>query len=177
MMKKVMTVLIFLVFAGASLMMVSCAKKQVMVGQPAVMAPKPAPVAPAPAPMPSVSGAEEALAAEVRAFEATSIYFDFDKSEIKPEAKATLDKKAAWLRDHSEYSVQIQGNCDERGTTEYNLALGDRRAKAAMKFLNAMGIAADRISTISYGKERPVCKEHNEACWSKNRRDDFRLSK
>jgi peptidoglycan-associated lipoprotein len=179
MMKKVMTVLVFLVFAGASLMMVSCAKKQVMMGQPAVMAPKPAPVAPAPAPAPAPSVSEEApnLGAEVQAFEAMSIYFDFDKSEIKPEAKAILDKKAAWLREHSEYRVQIQGNCDERGTTEYNLALGERRAKAAMKFLNALGIAADRISTLSYGKERPVCKEHNEACWSKNRRDDFRLSK
>lgn len=176
MMKKVMTVLVFLVFAGASLMMVSCAKKQVTMGQPPVMAPKPAPVAPAPTPTPapSVSGVEES---EIQAFEATSIYFDFDKSEIKPEAKAILDKKAAWLREHSDYRVQIQGNCDERGTTEYNLALGDRRAKAAMKYLNAMGVAADTISTISYGKERPVCNEHNEACWSKNRRDDFRLSK
>jgi peptidoglycan-associated lipoprotein len=178
MMKKVMTVLVFLVFAGASLMMVSCAKKQVTTEQPAVMAPKPAPVAPAPTPAPSVSGMEaQKLQSEIQAFEATSIYFDFDKSEIKPEARTILDKKAAWLREHSEYRVQIQGNCDERGTTEYNLALGDRRAKAAMKFLNAMGIAADRISTISYGKERPVCTEHNEGCWSKNRRDDFRLSK
>ena len=82
-----------------------------------------------------------------------------------------------WLREHPEYKVSIQGNCDERGTNEYNLALGERRAKSAMKYLNALGISADRMSTISYGEERPVCTEHNESCWWKNRRDDFRLSK
>ncbi len=180
MMKKVMSVLVVLLFAGASLMMVSCAKKQVTMAQPVAEVPKPAPApAPAPAPGPSVSEIERAqkLRAEIQAFEATSIYFDFDKSEIKPESKAILDKKAGWLREHPEYNVQIQGNCDERGTAEYNLALGDRRAKSAMKFLTAMGIGAERISTISYGEERPVCTEHNEACWSKNRRDDFKLSK
>jgi len=88
-----------------------------------------------------------------------------------------LEKKAAWLRANPSYNVKIEGNCDERGTNEYNLALGDRRAKAAQKFLNALGIGMNRMSTISYGEEKPACTEKNEKCWSKNRRDDFKLSK
>jgi peptidoglycan-associated lipoprotein len=112
-----------------------------------------------------------------QAFEAEGIYFDFDKSEIKAEAKAILEKKAAWLRANPSYKVKIEGNCDERGTNEYNLALGDRRAKAAQKYLNALGISMDRMSTISYGEEKPACTEKSEKCWSKNRRDDFKLSK
>ena len=73
--------------------------------------------------------------------------------------------------------VRIEGNCDERGTSEYNMALGDRRAVSAMKYLETMGIAADRMTAISYGKEKPSCTEHNEACWSKNRRDDLNVLK
>jgi len=117
------------------------------------------------------------MAQDVRAFEAEGIYFDFDKAEIKADAKAILEKKAAWLRANPSYNVKIEGNCDERGTNEYNLALGDRRAKAAQKFLNALGIGMNRMSTISYGEEKPACTEKNEKCWSKNRRDDFKLSK
>lgn len=181
-MKKVMTVLVVLAFVGVSMTMMSCAKKQVGVAQPARVESKPAPApapAPVPAPAPSVTDVDKAqrLRAEIMAFESTNIYFDFDKSEIKPEAKGVLEKKAAWLREHSEYKVSIQGHADERGTNEYNLALGDRRAKAAMKYLNALGISADRMSTISFGEERPVCNEKNESCWSKNRRDEFKLSK
>jgi peptidoglycan-associated lipoprotein len=182
MMKKVMTVLVVLAFVGVSMTMMSCAKKQVGVAQPTKVEPKPAPApgpAPAPAPAPSVTDVDNAqkLRAEIQAFESTHIYFDFDKSEIKPEAKAVLEKKAAWLREHAEYKVRMEGYCDERGTNEYNLALGDRRAKAAMKYLNALGISADRMATISFGEERPVCTEKNESCWSKNRRDEFKLSK
>jgi peptidoglycan-associated lipoprotein len=173
-MRKLMMVLVVLAFAcGTMLMMSSCAKKQVGTGE---AAPVPArPGAPAPAAAPSTAGVD--VAQDVRAFEAEGIYFDFDKSEIKPEAKAILEKKAAWLRANPSYKVKIEGNCDERGTNEYNLALGDRRAKAAQKFLNALGISMDRMSTISYGEEKPGCKEKNEKCWSKNRRDDFKLSK
>ena len=177
-MKKLIMVVTTLAFVGVSMSIMSCAKKQVGVAQPAKVETKPAP-APAPAPAPSAPevGMDQKLRAEIQAFESTGIYFDFDKSEIKPEAKAVLEQKATWLREHPEYKVNIQGNCDERGTNEYNLALGDRRAKAAMKYLNALGISADRMSTISYGEERPVCTEHNESCWWKNRRDDFKLSK
>jgi peptidoglycan-associated lipoprotein len=177
-MKKLIVMVSILAIVGVSMTMLSCAKKQVGVAQPVKEAPKPAP-APAPAPAPSVSEVEKAqkLRSEIQAFESTAIYFDFDKSEIKPEAKAVLEKKAAWLREHPEYKVRIEGNCDDRGTNEYNLALGDRRAKAALKYFSALDISADRMSTISYGEERPVCTEHTEACWAKNRRDDFKLSK
>jgi peptidoglycan-associated lipoprotein len=177
-MRKLMMVLVVLAFAfGTMMMMSSCAKKQIGTGE-AAPAARPAP-APAPAPAPSTKGVDDAdkLRGEIRAFEAEGIYFDFDKSEIKPEAKAVLEKKAAWLRANSSYKVKIEGNCDERGTNEYNLALGDRRAKAAQKYLNALGISMDRMSTISYGEEKPTCTEKNEKCWSKNRRDDFKLSK
>lgn len=102
-----------------------------------------------------------------------SIYFDFDKSDIKPEAEARLKANASWLNGNPKASVQVQGNCDERGTSEYNIALGDRRAKSAQKYLNNLGVGGDKMSTISYGKEKPVCMEHNESCWWQNRRDDF----
>jgi peptidoglycan-associated lipoprotein len=173
-MKKLTMVMVVLAFAfGTMLTLNSCAKKQIGTGEMAKPAPAPAPApgqAPAPSPMP------KGMDQEIRAFEAEGIYFDFDKSEIKPEAKAVLEKKAAWLRANPSYKVKIEGNCDERGTVDYNLALGDRRAKAAQKYLNALGISMDRMSTISYGKEKPICTEHNEKCWSKNRRDDFKLS-
>jgi len=174
-MRKLMMVLVVLAFAcGTILMMSSCAKKQVGTGEAAPAAAAPKPGAPSAA-APSTAGVD--MAQDARAFEAEGIYFDFDKSEIKAEAKAILEKKAAWLRANSSYKVRIEGNCDERGTNEYNLALGDRRAKAAQKYLNALGISMDRMSTISFGEEKPVCTEKNEKCWSKNRRDDFRLSK
>jgi peptidoglycan-associated lipoprotein len=117
------------------------------------------------------------LRQEISAFESEHIYFDFDKSELKPAARDTLTKKAAFLNANPEYKVSIEGHCDERGTNEYNLALGERRADAASKFLNALGVSQNRISTISYGEERPVDTGHNEAAWGKNRRDEFKLKK
>jgi peptidoglycan-associated lipoprotein len=97
------------------------------------------------------------------------IYFDFDRSEIRPEDARTLEADAAWLKNNN-VLVLVEGQCDERGTDEYNLALGDRRARATMNYLAALGIATSRMSTVSYGKERPVCSEHGEACWALNRR-------
>jgi len=117
------------------------------------------------------------LRAEMQAFESTHIYFDFDKSDLKPEARVVLEKKAAWLRANPEYKVRIEGHCDERGTNEYNLALGERRANSASRYLNALGVSADRMSTISYGEERPADPGHNEEAWGKNRRDEFKLLK
>ena len=117
--------------------------------------------------------AAEGLRDEIRAFEAENINFDFDKSELKPEARAILVKKAEWLRNHEEFSVRIEGHCDERGTNEYNLALGDRRADSAKAFLVDLGIAASRLTTISYGEERPLCMQQTEECWAKNRRGHF----
>ncbi len=108
-------------------------------------------------------------------FEAESIYFDFDKSFIKLEYRPVLQEKAAFLKDYPDMRVRIEGNCDERGTNEYNLALGDRRSNSAKNFLVSLGIAADRIEMISYGEERPRALGHNEDSWSQNRRDDFIL--
>jgi peptidoglycan-associated lipoprotein len=119
----------------------------------------------------------EQLRQEISAFESQNIYFDYDKSELKPEAQDILTKKAAFLQANPDYNVSIAGNCDERGTNEYNLALGERRATAASKFISALGVSENRISTISYGEERPVDTGHNEAAWSKNRRDEFKLIK
>jgi peptidoglycan-associated lipoprotein len=97
------------------------------------------------------------------------IYFDFDRYEIRPGAARTLEADAAWLK-ANDVLILIEGQCDERGTVEYNLALGDRRAAATRNYLIAQGIAAGRISTVSYGKERPVCAEQTEECWAANRR-------
>lgn len=108
-------------------------------------------------------------------FGSEHIYFDFDKSNLKPEAQEILKRKAEYLKKFPQAKVIIEGHCDERGTDEYNLALGDRRAVSAMKFLQNLGIAESRMKTISYGEERPLDKGKNEAAWSKNRRAQFVL--
>jgi peptidoglycan-associated lipoprotein len=137
---------------------------------PVVVAPAPPPptAAPAPPPPPPPPPKEFTSNPGVK-----TIHFDFDKSDIRPGDAKILDSNAAWLKDNPNYLVLIEGHTDERGTNEYNLALGDRRAKAAMNYLVAQGVRADRISVISYGEERPLCKEQTEACWARNRRDDF----
>ena len=98
------------------------------------------------------------------------VFFDYDKFEVKPAGKATLDKQAAWLKRYGQWKVVIEGHADERGTREYNLALGERRANAVKTYLANQGIPANRITTISYGKERPVALGSNEAAWAQNRR-------
>jgi peptidoglycan-associated lipoprotein len=104
-------------------------------------------------------------------------YFDYDKSDIRADAQATLQQDAtalkAILTDFPSAIIVIEGHCDDRGSAEYNLGLGDRRASAAKDFLTQLGIPADRLQTISYGKERPQCTDENEACWQKNRRAHF----
>ena len=98
------------------------------------------------------------------------VYFEFDKYDIRPEAARILDANATWLKGNPRNLLLIEGHCDERGTAEYNLALGERRAKSTMNYLVGQGVAASRITVISYGKERPVCTEKTEACWARNRR-------
>ena len=98
------------------------------------------------------------------------VFFDFDKSVIKPEGRTTLQRQADWLKKYANFSVTIEGHCDERGTREYNLALGERRATAVRNALVALGIPANRVKTISYGKERPAVLGSNEAAWAQNRR-------
>ncbi|GFE59700.1 peptidoglycan-associated lipoprotein Pal [Geobacter sp. AOG2] len=113
-----------------------------------------------------------AAPAEETAFE--NIYFDFDKSDLGKDARDVLTKNAEiLLKNKPSIKIQIAGNCDERGSAEYNLALGERRAKSAQQYLITLGVPADRLSTISYGKEKPAVEGHDEAAWAKNRRDEF----
>jgi len=104
-----------------------------------------------------------------------TVYFDFDKYNLVDSSKKALDNNAQLLKDNASIIVRIEGNCDERGTVEYNLSLGEKRAAAAKKYLTDLGIDATRLQTISYGKEKPVALGHDEASWSKNRRDDFKI--
>ncbi len=101
------------------------------------------------------------------------VYFDFDRYNLQPDARATLKANADWLKANPSARVEIEGHCDERGTNEYNLALGSKRAQAAKDYLVTLGVSAGRLSTISYGEELPGCKEKTEGCWQKNRRDRF----
>jgi len=101
------------------------------------------------------------------------IHFDFDQYTIRPEDTQILDRNASWLKANARDLLLIEGHCDERGTNEYNVALGDRRAKTTMDYLVAHGVPAARITIVSYGEERPLCTTHDEACWAKNRRAHF----
>jgi peptidoglycan-associated lipoprotein len=110
-------------------------------------------------------GSEEDLVANV----GDRVFYDFNRSNLKPDARATLDRQAAWLAKYASVNVQVAGNCDDRGTEEYNLALGQRRANAAADYLEAKGVASSRITTISYGKDRPTAQGDNEQAWAQNR--------
>jgi peptidoglycan-associated lipoprotein len=105
--------------------------------------------------------------------EVRDAYFDYDKADIRPDARASLSTTADFLKKYPSIKVTIEGHCDERGSTEYNLGLGDRRANAVKQYLVSLGISADRMGTVSFGKEKPFCMEHAEACWQQNRRGHF----
>ena len=105
-----------------------------------------------------------------------TVYFDYDKADLRDDALDQLKKNADWMRAHAQYQVRVEGNCDERGTTEYNLALGDRRAAAVKNYLVKAGIAAGRLETISYGEEHPADPGRSESSWAKNRRADFTIT-
>jgi peptidoglycan-associated lipoprotein len=120
----------------------------------------PAPATPAPSAVPPPSQLKD-------------VFFEFDRFQIRNDQKAALDENVTWLKANSRVKVSIEGHCDERGTPEYNLALGERRAKAIMNYLVGAGIAADRIVTVSYGEERPFVLGHDEAAWKWNRRGHF----
>ena len=122
-----------------------------------------------PAPPPPETPLQEDLLLNV----GDRIFFDFDKSDLKPDAQDTLQKLAGWLNGKPNVTITIEGHCDERGTREYNLALGERRANSARDFLIALGVDAGRLTTISYGKERPAVLGSNEDAWAQNRRDVF----
>jgi peptidoglycan-associated lipoprotein len=101
------------------------------------------------------------------------IHFEFDKADIRQEDVKVLEANATWLKAHADQLLLIEGHCDERGTNEYNTALGDRRAKNTMNYLVSQGVAASRMTVISYGEERPACSQHSDDCWAKNRRAHF----
>jgi peptidoglycan-associated lipoprotein len=124
------------------------------------------------APAASTTSLDELFAQEVK-----DAYFDLDKADIRADARNALSMTAQFLRSYPQIKVAIEGHCDERGSTEYNIALGDRRAQAAKDFIVSLGVPADRIQTVSYGKERPFCTEHDEACWQQNRRAHFVMAK
>ena len=190
MMRKFIMISVVLVFALSSVfMLASCAKKQISTGG-AATAPETKAQKIAEKDVATIASGEAArqarlralekeqrLRSEMRVFESEHVYFDFDRSELKAGSRAALDKKAAWLRANSGYKVRIEGYCDERGTSEYNMALGERRANAAWKYLNALGVSGKRMYTISYGELLPADSGHNERAWAKNRRDEFKLVK
>ena len=112
-------------------------------------------------------------AARKAAFEDEDIHFDFDKYVLTPQSMMILDDKAAYLREHAGVRVLVEGHADDRGSNEYNLALGDRRANSAKNYLVKSGVAESRITTISYGEEQPLCMQQSESCWYRNRRGHF----
>ena len=164
-----------------------CAKKAPAPAPPPPPPPAPAPVVPPPppappAPPPAAPAApltEEELFARKTAAELNAekplgdVFFALDQSTLQDDGRAALQKNADWLRKWGSTKITLEGHCDSRGTTEYNLALGDRRAQAAKAYLVSLGISADRILTISKGKESPFCTEEAESCWSQNRRGHF----
>ncbi len=105
-----------------------------------------------------------------------TVYFDYDKADLRQDALDVLKKNADWMRAHGQYQVRVEGNCDERGTTEYNLALGDKRASAVKDYLVKAGVPASRLETISYGEEHPADSGNSEGSWAKNRRADFTIT-
>jgi len=131
----------------------------------------PPPVETTPAPGGNVSGtqiSDSELAAK------QSIYFDLDKSDIKPEGQPVVDLWATYLTQNPSVKVRVEGNCDERGTVEYNQGLGERRGDSVAQALEAKGVSPSQVSVVSFGKEKPVCTQHNESCWWQNRRVDIK---
>ncbi|UFS71817.1 peptidoglycan-associated lipoprotein Pal [Geomonas sp. RF6] len=157
--------------------------------QPPVEAPRqasPRETAPQQAPLPETRTDESTIRPEQRPVEQGAgsvqaelekVYFDYDSSSLSQEARNTLSKSAQYLSRNSQVKVRVEGHCDERGSDEYNMALGERRAKAARDYLVNLGISSDRLSTISYGHEKPADPGHDEAAWAKNRRDEFTIIK
>ncbi len=145
---------------------------------PAPPPPPPPPPPPAPAPAPRQLTEDEIFAQktldQVNAEKPLGdVFFDFDRSDLGDDDRAAIQKNADWMKRWTSTKITIEGHCDERGTSEYNIALGDRRAKAVKDYLVSLGIAEDRVLTVSKGEEQPFCTDHDEQCWSQNRRGHF----
>ncbi len=191
-MKKT-TVALVAAVSMAALLAAGCANKEaVKAEEPAPVTkaePKPEPAKPE-APKPVAQEAvqpkaeapkpveQQAAKAAPAAASFETVYFDFDKSELRQDAREVLSKNAdILLKSTPDAKIKIEGHCDERGSAEYNLALGERRAKSALQYLLTLGVKADRLSVISYGKEKPAVEGHDEAAWAKNRRAEFTIDK
>lgn len=167
--KKIFSFILVTLFLGLS----SCSKKDVMSDEPAMV---PSDEAGAIAtPGAGVESLGNAGDAGYAMSEMEVVYYGYDSYNLSDDARNALKKNANWMKENSSARIQIEGHCDERGTVEYNMALGDRRANAAKAYLVKMGVSASRIETISYGKERPADMGHNESAWAKNRRAVFVL--
>jgi len=190
--KSIWVVLALLLVIPGLLFTASCGKKSLKADIETMKdktkeAPAPPPRAQAPAPVQVIQKAPESAkiseeemrtrekAAAMQTLMNEDVYFNYDSAALDPAAQETLKKKAVSLNKYSNISITIEGHCDERGTNEYNLALGERRAESAKKFLVDLGLAAPRFTTVSYGEEKPVGTGSNEEAWSKNRRAHFVL--
>ena len=154
---------------SALLLLTACATDEPPPPPAAVVAPPPAQTAPPPPPV----AQSTVLPGSLRDFQENvgdRVSFDYDSSNLDADDQDTLKKQAAWLARYPNVILTVEGHCDERGTREYNLALGARRAASVKEYLTSLGVSAARLDTISYGKERPTCSESNEACWATNRR-------
>ena len=151
---------IFLAFALSLLAGFGCAKKSVDEGTPSDEL--------------ALTAQEQQVAQQISG---GIVYFEYDRYDLKSESKAVLTQKASIIKQYPQLRVTIEGHCDERGTEEYNLALGERRARAAYEFLVGLGVAPGQLEMISYGKLHPAVEGHSEAAWAKNRRDEFRVFK
>jgi len=155
-------------------LLVACASEKPK--EPEAAAPAPAPVveAPAPAPAPAPVVEVDPLNDPANILAKRSVYFPFDVSAVQAADKPVVEAHAKYLSEHPDRKVRVEGNCDERGSKEYNLALGQRRADSVKQMLMLGGAKASQIETVSYGEEKPRCTEHNEACWMQNRRSDIK---
>jgi len=180
-MKKTALVVMALALATA---FTACGKKTPPAPPPPPVAPEAPPPAPPPPPKPEpapvVDEYARMKAMSVEEIEKSGllaeVFFDFDKAEIREQDRPALSKNADALKRFDFLRITVEGHCDERGTIEYNLALGERRAKAAYDYLVSLGVPADRLKTVSYGKEVPVCTQSNEDCWQRNRRAHFTVT-
>jgi peptidoglycan-associated lipoprotein len=142
-------------------------------------APPPPPTPPPPAPAPATLSEDEIFAKTPLADlqkQLSDVYFDLDESTVRDDARAPLQKNADWMKRWTTTRITVEGHCDERGSAEYNLGLGDRRANAVKAYLVSLGVAGDRITVVSKGKESPFCTEKGESCWQQNRRGHFVLT-
>jgi peptidoglycan-associated lipoprotein len=151
---------------SAVLILGACTHKQ----EAANTAPPPAPPPPATQPAPVTSSILPGSAEDFRVNVGDTVHFAFDQYNVEENDKAILSRQAAWLAKYPSVRVTVEGHCDERGTREYNLALGARRANAVKEFLVSQGVSTARLETVSYGKERPICTQSDESCWQQNRR-------